>query len=74
MLVLVPFSLVLSPMWPAGQLVTDNVLVVLALLIVCVVPFGSAPPARSPVPSAQPRASIRAMSSANLTSESSMGA
>ena len=39
LLVTVPFSLVLSKVWPAGQMLTDSVLVVLALSIVCLVPF-----------------------------------
>lgn len=43
----VPFSLVLSRVWPAGRLLTDNVVFVLALLIVCVMPFRSSSSARS---------------------------
>jgi hypothetical protein len=72
-LVIVPFQVLLNRSWPAAQLVTDNVLTVLALLVVCVFPFGSGSGARDAVPGAQPRASIRAMSSANFTSESSTG-
>jgi len=71
LLVTIPFQVLLNRAWPAGQLLTDSILTVLALVVACVIPFRSAVPAPRPDP--QPRASIRAMSSANSTSESSTG-
>jgi alpha-1,2-mannosyltransferase len=73
LLVAVPFPVLLNRAWPAGQLITDSVLMVLALLVACVIPFRPGQPVDRADGRSQPRASIQAMSSANLTSESSTG-